>query len=131
MSLQELKEQAFKLSVSDRLDLVNYIIESLQNDLNYKLDSSEQKVLEKVREKPLDLIGRMQGFLKTDKPAPIDTEVQAMLEERLEFDTDPTVQTAWTTEAKKRRDEIRKGSVEVIPGDEALGQVKRLLENRD
>ncbi|MBD2312242.1 hypothetical protein H6G20_11265 [Desertifilum sp. FACHB-1129] len=83
MSLQELKEQAFKLSVSDRLDLVNYIIESLQNDLNYKPDSSEQKNLEELPEKQLDLIGRMQGFLKTDKPAPTDTEVQAMLEERL------------------------------------------------
>lgn len=31
MSLQELKEQAFKLSVSDRLALVSAIIESLQD----------------------------------------------------------------------------------------------------
>lgn len=29
------------------------------------------------------------------------------LVESLEFDTDPTIQTAWTTEAKRRRDEIR------------------------
>lgn len=50
------------------------------------------------------------------------------LVESLEFDTDPTIQAAWTTEAKKRRDEIRKGLVEVIPGDEALAQVRRLLE---
>lgn len=36
MSLQELKEQAFKLSVSDRLALVNAIIQSVQDALNPK-----------------------------------------------------------------------------------------------
>lgn len=33
------------------------------------------------------------------------------LVESLEFDTDPTIETAWITEAKKRRDQIRDGSV--------------------
>jgi putative addiction module component (TIGR02574 family) len=50
------------------------------------------------------------------------------LVESLEFDTDPVIQAAWTTEAKRRRDEIRSGSVEAIPGDEAMAQVRRLLE---
>jgi Putative addiction module component len=50
------------------------------------------------------------------------------LVESLEFDTDPAIQAAWTTEAKRRRDAIRSGSVEAIPGDEALAQVRRLLE---
>ncbi len=50
------------------------------------------------------------------------------LVESLEFDTDPTIQAAWTTEAKRRRDEIQHGSVQVIPGDEAFAQVRRLLE---
>jgi hypothetical protein len=49
------------------------------------------------------------------------------LVESLEFDTDPTIQTAWVTEAKKRRDQIRNGSVQPIPGEEALSQVRRLL----
>jgi Putative addiction module component len=48
--------------------------------------------------------------------------------ESLEFDTDPAIQAAWTTEAKMRRDEIRSNSVQPIPGDEALAQVRRLLE---
>lgn len=48
--------------------------------------------------------------------------------ESLEFDTDPTIQAAWVTEAKKRRDRIRDGSVQSIPGEEALAQVRRLLE---
>jgi putative addiction module component (TIGR02574 family) len=50
------------------------------------------------------------------------------LVESLEFDTDPAIQAAWTTEAKRRCDEIRSGSVEAIPGDEAMAQVRRLLE---
>jgi hypothetical protein len=50
------------------------------------------------------------------------------LVESLEFDTDPIVQAAWIDEAKKRRDQIRNGSVQPIPGEEALAQVRRLLE---
>ncbi len=50
------------------------------------------------------------------------------LVESLEFDTDPVTQSAWTTEAKRRRDEVRSGTVQPIPGDEALAQVRRLLE---
>jgi Putative addiction module component len=51
------------------------------------------------------------------------------LVESLEFDTDPTNQELWNTEAKRRRDEVRNGSVQPIPGDEALAQVRRLLEH--
>ncbi len=50
------------------------------------------------------------------------------LVESLEFDTDPTIQSAWVTEAKRRRDEVRNGSVTPIPGEEALAQVRQLLE---
>jgi hypothetical protein len=50
------------------------------------------------------------------------------LVESLEFDTDPTIQAAWVTEAIKRRNQVRNGSVQPIPGEEALTQVRRLLE---
>ncbi|MCU0533819.1 MAG: addiction module protein [Hydrococcus sp. Prado102] len=50
------------------------------------------------------------------------------LVESLEFDIDPAIQAAWTTEAKRWRDEVRNGSVEPIPGEEALAQVRRLLK---
>ena len=50
------------------------------------------------------------------------------LVESLEFDVDEKIQTLWTTEAKKRRDEIRSGAVQPIPGEEALAEVRRLLE---
>ncbi|MCY6492843.1 addiction module protein [Leptolyngbya sp. GGD] len=50
------------------------------------------------------------------------------LVESLEFDTDPAIQKAWTSEAKRRRDEVRRGKVEPISGEDALAQVRLLLE---
>ncbi len=70
MVLQELKEQVYKLSVSDRLALVSLIIESLQATPSLQPDKS-------------NAVGRMRGFLKTDQPAPTDEEVEAMLEEQV------------------------------------------------
>jgi hypothetical protein len=69
MSLQSLKEQARQLSVSERLELVSAIIESLQ-------DGSSQ-LPERSR-----IIKQMKGLLKTDQSAPTDDQVKAMLEER-------------------------------------------------
>ena len=68
MSLQELKEQAFQLPESDRLELVPAIIESLQNQ------PSQQS--ERTR-----IIKQMKGLLKTNQPAPTDEQVNAMLEQ--------------------------------------------------
>jgi len=39
-----------------------------------------------------------------------------------------SIQTLWTTEVKKRRDEIRSGEVKPISGEEALVEVRRLLD---
>lgn len=50
------------------------------------------------------------------------------LVESLEFDINPIVESVWTVEAKRRREEIRSGTIEPIPGEEALAQVRRLLE---
>lgn len=68
MLLQELKKQAYKLSISDRLELVNAIIQSLQ-------DSNSPQTNRKI------LIDRMRGMLKTDQAPPTDVEVEQMLEE--------------------------------------------------
>jgi hypothetical protein len=70
MSLQELREQALQLSVSDRLALMSTIIESLQHELRPGPPVPE------------DIVDRMIGLAKTDAP-PTDAEVEAMLEERL------------------------------------------------
>jgi hypothetical protein len=48
--------------------------------------------------------------------------------ESLEFDIDTSIQSAWSSEAKKRRDEVRDGSVRVIPGDDALAQVRNSID---
>ncbi|RMG07243.1 MAG: hypothetical protein D6728_17080 [Cyanobacteria bacterium J055] len=69
MLLQELKEEAVKLSPRDRLALVSAIIASLQNTPIAKSERS-------------GAIQRMRGLLKTEKPAPTDREVAVMLEER-------------------------------------------------
>ena len=69
MLLQEVKEQVFKLPPSDRLALVSAIIESLQDQPVAGVDRS-------------GAIQRMRGLLKTDRPAPTDEDVAAMLEAR-------------------------------------------------
>lgn len=70
MLLEELKDQVYKLSVSDRLILVSVIIESLQDIPGTQNEQSSA-------------IKRMRGLLKTNQPAPTDDEVDAMLEARL------------------------------------------------
>lgn len=49
------------------------------------------------------------------------------LMESLESDIDENTQNLSNIEAKKRRDEIRNHTVESIPGEIALSQVRRIL----
>lgn len=70
MSLKELKEQAFKLSPDDRLELVSAIIKSLQDRPNSQQDRSAA-------------IQRMRGLLKTEQPAPTDQVVEMILKGRI------------------------------------------------
>lgn len=51
------------------------------------------------------------------------------LVESLEFDVDSELQAAWLSEAQRRRDEVLNGTVTSIPGEEALAQVRQLLES--
>lgn len=45
----------------------------------------------------------------------------------LETDVDADIQSEWLTAAQNRRDEIRDGLVQPIPGDQALAQVRAIL----
>lgn len=72
MKLQELKNEAYKLSVSDRLLLVEAIVQSLMNELETRLPVTK------------GTLTGLRGLLKTDAPPPSDEKVEAMLEERLE-----------------------------------------------
>jgi hypothetical protein len=69
MLSQDLKAQVLKLTPRERLALVSVIIESLQESPVSKSERSAS-------------IQRMRGLLRTDRPAPTDEEVTAMLEER-------------------------------------------------
>ncbi|HBE30949.1 MAG TPA: hypothetical protein DD990_06245 [Cyanobacteria bacterium UBA11368] len=72
MNLQELKNEAYKLSVIDRLALVEAIIRSLSNELRPRTPVADE-VWEQLR-----------GGLKTETPPPSDAEIEVMLQERLE-----------------------------------------------
>lgn len=61
-------------------------------------------------------------------PSALRAILAEKLLESLEFDIDPVIQKAWMTEARQRRDEVRNGTVQPISGEEALTQVRRLLE---
>ena len=52
--------------------------------------------------------------------------VEALLAS-FEDDIDTDIQSEWLLEAQKRRDEIRTGSVQPIPGEDALAQVREIL----
>ncbi len=79
MSLQELAEQASRLSVSERLTLVNWIIKSLQSEIGHM--TGNQNIEDKQAD--ASLFKQMRGFLSTDQPAPTDAEVEALRNERL------------------------------------------------
>ncbi|NER38809.1 MAG: hypothetical protein F6J93_33455 [Oscillatoria sp. SIO1A7] len=70
MNVQELKNEAYKLSVSDRLILIEGIVRSLSREL-------------RPRPNRKGIAQRMRGLAKTDGPPPTDAEVEAMLEECL------------------------------------------------
>jgi hypothetical protein len=68
----------------------------------------------------------------TEEILSLPSESRALLADKLveslEFDTDSVIQAVWVTEAKHRRDEVRNGSIQPIPGEDALAQVRRLIE---
>ena len=61
----------------------------------------------------------------------LPSEERALLADRLVESLDSAeanrLDQLWAAEAKRRRNEVRKGSVETIPGDEALARVRRSL----
>ena len=59
----------------------------------------------------------------------LPSESRALLADRLVESLDTAslshVDKKWLTEAKRRRDAVRSGGVQTIPGDEALAKVRR------
>jgi len=61
----------------------------------------------------------------------LPSEARALLADRLVESLDAAeanrIDKLWATEAKRRRDEVRQGVVQTIPGDEALARARRSL----
>lgn len=69
----------------------------------------------------------------TEEILSLPSELRALLADKLveslEFSADSAIHAAWVTEAQRRRDEVRNGWVDPISGEEALAQVRRLIES--
>lgn len=72
MSWQELRKEAYQLSVSDRLILVEAIVHSLSDELRPRPPL------------PLGTLTGLRGLLKKDEQRGTDEQVKAILEERIE-----------------------------------------------
>jgi hypothetical protein len=61
----------------------------------------------------------------------LPSESRALLADKLVESLDKAalshIDHAWLAEAKRRRDEVRSGEVQTMPGDEALGNLRRSL----
>lgn len=70
----------------------------------------------------------------TEEMLSLPSEARALLADRLVESLDPAedlqVRELWAAEAKRRRDDVRSGTVKTIPGDEALARVRESLAAR-
>lgn len=61
----------------------------------------------------------------------LPVESRVLLADRLVESLDSAepdeIQRLWTTEAMRRRDEVRSGRVQSIPGEQVLDEVRRLV----
>ncbi len=57
-------------------------------------------------------------------PAESRARLADLIVESLDADELGPIDRLWVVEAKRRRDEVRSGGVETIPGDEALQKVR-------
>ncbi|HEY3900327.1 MAG TPA: addiction module protein [Chthoniobacter sp.] len=60
-------------------------------------------------------------------PAASRAELAERLVESLDFAGDDQLQKIWTAEAVRRRDEVRDGKVQPIPGEEVIAEVRRMV----
>ncbi len=60
-------------------------------------------------------------------PGELRARLAELLVESLDADDFGAIEKAWNREAKRRRDEVRAGKVEAIPGDEALQDVRNSI----
>ena len=54
-------------------------------------------------------------------------ELAEKLVESLDFSEDDDLQRIWAVEAIRRRDDVRSGRVQTIPGEQVLAEVRQML----
>lgn len=66
-----------------------------------------------------------------DEALGLPSEARALLADRLVESLDPAedgcVRQLWVAEALRRRDDVRSGRVQTVPGDEALARVRQAV----
>jgi len=72
MTINELQEQALRLPVDERLQLIDVLMRSLQPTSDSTAPAIKQR----------GLAASLIGLAKTDRPTPTDEDVKAMLDER-------------------------------------------------
>jgi putative addiction module component (TIGR02574 family) len=60
-------------------------------------------------------------------PVSSRAELAEKLVESLDFTEDDTVRTAWAVEAIRRRDDVRSGRVQTIPGEQVMAEIRQML----
>lgn len=67
----------------------------------------------------------------TEEALSLPSEARALLADRLVESLDPAedgyVRQLWIAEARRRRDDVRAGRVQTIPGAEALARVRQAV----
>lgn len=76
-------------------------------------------------------VERMTAEQIAEEALALPSEARAQLADRLVESLDPAedsyVRRLWAAEALRRRDEIRDGRVQAVPGDEVLARVRQAL----
>ncbi len=60
-------------------------------------------------------------------PVSSRAELAEKLVESLDFPVDDETGRAWTAEALRRRDEVRSGRVQTIPGEQVLAEIRQMV----
>ena len=60
-------------------------------------------------------------------PVSSRAELAEKLVESLDFTEDDATQKAWAAEAIRRRDDVRSGRVQTIPGEQVMAEIRQML----
>ena len=128
ITFADILETADRLSLQDQEELLRILknrIRAQKRAILVKAVQEAQQEFEQGNCQPATPEQLMEEILSL--PSQSRAMLADKLVESLEFDVDSEIQALWITEAKRRRDEIRNGVIQPVPGEDALAQVRRLI----